>query len=61
MSCSRLWFNIGALLVGVNVSIAVFLIVYLSFIKKVSSDEWERRYPALIPLATAAFVVGGIM
>ncbi|XP_045190761.2 transmembrane protein 128-like [Mercenaria mercenaria] len=57
---NRLWFNIGALSVGANVSIAIFLIVYLSFIKKVSSDDWERKYPALIPIATAAFVVGGI-
>ena len=57
----RLWFNIGALSVAVNVSIAIFLIVYLSFIKKVSSDDWERKYPSLIPIATAAFVIGGIL
>ncbi|XP_060603267.1 transmembrane protein 128-like [Ruditapes philippinarum] len=57
---NRLWFNIGALSVAVNVCIAIFLIVYLSYIKKVSSDDWERKYPSLIPIATAAFVFGGI-
>ncbi|WAR22195.1 TM128-like protein [Mya arenaria] len=56
----RLWFNVGVVLVGVNICIALFLIVYLSFIKKVHSDEWESRYPAAIPVASAAFVVGGI-
>ncbi|KAL4231602.1 hypothetical protein ACF0H5_009182 [Mactra antiquata] len=57
---NRLWFNIGALLIGVNISIAVFLILYLTYIKKVNSDDWERQYPALIPIATAAFILGGI-
>ncbi|XP_046576893.1 transmembrane protein 128-like [Haliotis rubra] len=56
----RLWFNIGSVLMGINISIAMFLVVYLSQIKKISSDDWERHYPALIPIATAAFIFGGI-
>lgn len=57
----RLWLNVGMILISINICIAGFLIVYLSYVKKVHSDEWERRYPALIPLATAAFVLGGIL
>ncbi|XP_071090062.1 transmembrane protein 128-like [Haliotis cracherodii] len=56
----RLWFNIGSVLMGINICIAMFLVVYLSYIKKISADDWERHYPALIPIATAAFIFGGI-
>lgn len=57
---NRFWFNLGALLVLVTVSIAAFLIVWLSFIKKVHSDDWERLYPSAIPLATASSIMSGI-
>jgi len=43
------------------VGIATFLILYLSWVCKVPSEEWEKRYPAAIPVATAAFVIGGIL
>ncbi|XP_041370561.1 transmembrane protein 128-like [Gigantopelta aegis] len=56
----RLWFNIGAILIAINLSIAFFLVVWLTFIKKISSDNWERMYPAAIPIASAAFLGGGI-
>ncbi|KAL3865145.1 hypothetical protein ACJMK2_006766 [Sinanodonta woodiana] len=58
---NRLWFNIGMLLVGVNICIAVFLIIWLSYIKKIDSDQWEKRYPAAIPIATASFVLGAFV
>ncbi|XP_052220077.1 transmembrane protein 128-like [Dreissena polymorpha] len=57
----RMWFNSGVILIGVNMGIGLFLIVYLSYFKKISSDNWEREYPAAIPVASAAFVVGGIL
>ncbi|KAH3802908.1 hypothetical protein DPMN_156605 [Dreissena polymorpha] len=56
-----MWFNSGVILIGVNMGIGLFLIVYLSYFKKISSDNWEREYPAAIPVASAAFVVGGIL
>ena len=56
----RLWFNIGAILILVNIGIAAFLIVYLSWIKKINSDDWEKMYPAAIPIATGAFIMGGV-
>ena len=57
----RTWFNLGAILVSINIGIASFLIVWLSFVKKVKSDDWERLYPAAIPVATASFILGGIL
>ena len=44
----------------VNIGIAFFLIVYLSWIKKMSSDDWEKNYPCAIPVATGAFIMGGV-
>lgn len=56
----RLWFNIGAGLISINICIAAFLIVWLTYIKKITTDEWERRFPAAIPVATGCFVIGAI-
>ncbi|XP_061192871.1 transmembrane protein 128-like [Saccostrea echinata] len=57
---NRVWFNVGAILMLVNLSIAAFLIVYITYIKKVSTDNWETLYPAAIPIATGSFILGGI-
>lgn len=57
-SFSRMWFNVGAGLITVTLAIAAFLIVWLSMVKKVSSDDWESTYPAAIPIATASFIAG---
>ncbi|XP_048747332.1 transmembrane protein 128-like [Ostrea edulis] len=57
---NRVWFNVGAILILVNVSIAAFLIVYITYIKKVSTDDWETHYPAAIPIATGSFIIGGV-
>lgn len=56
----RVWFNVGAILVLVNVCIGAFLIVYITYIKKVSSDDWETHYPAAIPIATGSFIMGAV-
>jgi len=56
----RTWLNIGIVLIGANLGIASYLIVYLSWIKKLNSDEWDVRHPAAIPIATACFAFGSI-
>ena len=47
-------------LIGVNVAIAFYMIVWLSFIKKVSTNSWNDLHPTLIPIATACFVTGSL-
>ena len=54
----RSWFYIGVALIGITFAIGFFLIVYLSWIKKVSTDDWELQYPAAIPVATGSFAFG---
>ena len=56
----RVWFYTGVVLICVNITIALFLILYLSFIKKVDSDDWDKKYPAAIPVATGAFCLGAL-
>ena len=56
----RIWFNVGAILILINIGIAAFLIIYLSWVKKVSSDDWEKTCPTAIPIATGAFIMGGV-
>nr|XP_022343076.1 transmembrane protein 128-like isoform X1 [Crassostrea virginica] len=57
---NRIWFNVGGILILVNVCIAAFLIVYITYIKKVSADDWEKHYPAAIPIATGSFIMGSV-
>lgn len=57
---NRTWLNIGLMLIAVNIGIALFLIIWISCVQKINSDEWERRYPAAIPVATGAFIIGAI-
>ena len=45
-------------MIAINLAIAFFLIVWLSFIKKIPTEDWEVHYPAAIPIATAAFIFG---
>ncbi|BFY98195.1 hypothetical protein BsWGS_01235 [Bradybaena similaris] len=52
------WFWIGVASIGLHVSIAIFLVFWLTLWKKVSSDEWETRYPSAVPVATASLVLG---
>ncbi|KAL8585828.1 hypothetical protein ACOMHN_065178 [Nucella lapillus] len=57
---NRVWFNVGVSLIGVTLAIALFLIVWLSLVKKVHSEHWEKRHPAAIPVATASFIIGSL-
>lgn len=56
---NRAWFNIGVVLVSVHITIGTYLVVFLSWVKKVPSDEWEQKHPLAVPVATFAFVTGG--
>ena len=41
-------------------AIALYLIVWCSYLKGVHSDDWENYNPFAIPLATGFGVVSGI-
>ncbi|XP_074643110.1 transmembrane protein 128-like [Tubulanus polymorphus] len=56
----RFWFNVGVFFIAVNVCIATFLIGWLTFIKKVSTDDWEQLHPMAIPIASASFCFGSV-
>ncbi|XP_013420562.1 transmembrane protein 128 [Lingula anatina] len=58
---NRLWLYPGLISISITVMIACFLIVWLSYIKKVPSDEWETRYPAAIPVSTFCFILGSVL
>ncbi|XP_077992706.1 transmembrane protein 128-like [Glandiceps talaboti] len=57
---NRLWFNIGVALVALNIAIGFYFIVICSWIRKIPTDDWEKHAPALIPVATAVFIIGSI-
>jgi hypothetical protein len=48
-------------LIGFNLLIASYLIIYVTYIKKVSTNKWNEMYPALIPIATGSFIAGSIL
>jgi uncharacterized membrane protein len=49
-------------LIGVFILIAAYMVLWLSYVKKVNSDQWsDTTHPALIPVATACFVSGSIL
>ncbi|XP_072549638.1 transmembrane protein 128 isoform X2 [Salminus brasiliensis] len=48
------WFNVGLVLLGVSVSLAVFCIVYLEWFKGIK--HYDQEYPAVPPITTAAFI-----
>jgi len=41
-----------------NVMIGLYLIIWVTHVKKISVDCWNDFCPSLIPIATAAFVIG---
>ncbi|XP_006815234.2 transmembrane protein 128-like [Saccoglossus kowalevskii] len=57
---NRYWFNIGVVLIGVNVFIGIYFVVVCSWIRKISSDDWEKHFPFAIPFATACFALGSL-
>jgi hypothetical protein len=48
-------------LIGVNIFIAFYLIIWLTHVKKVDSSKWNESHPTLIPIATACFISGSIL
>ena len=56
----KLWFNVGAFLIGLTIAIAMFLIVWISCIKKKTTDDWDKEYPSAVPVATFSFIVGSL-
>lgn len=48
------WFNVGLVLLGICLSLAMFCIVYLEWFKGI--EHYEIEYPAIPPITTAAFI-----
>lgn len=53
-STTRWWFNVGLLLLGICLSLAMFCIVYLEWFKGIK--HYDHEYPAIPPITTAAFI-----
>ncbi|XP_005408898.1 PREDICTED: transmembrane protein 128 [Chinchilla lanigera] len=52
------WFLPGAALLLVSLSVAFYCIVYLEWYRGV--EEYDVKYPALVPVTTATFIAAGI-
>jgi hypothetical protein len=52
---------VSFLMIGGNILIAVFLIFYATYVKKIDSSKWNEKYPTLIPIATGLFFAGSIL
>lgn len=52
------WFLFGGALLLVSLSIAFYCILYLEWYRGI--EDYDARYPALIPVTTAAFIAAGI-
>ncbi|OWK13814.1 TMEM128 [Cervus elaphus hippelaphus] len=52
------WFLVGSALLLVSVSIAFYCIVYLEWYHGI--EDYDIKYPALIPITTATFIIAGI-
>ncbi|XP_034023031.1 transmembrane protein 128 [Thalassophryne amazonica] len=50
----RWWFNLGLVLLGICLSLAMFCIVYLEWFKGI--QHYDHEYPAIPPITTAAFI-----
>ncbi|XP_023209335.1 transmembrane protein 128 [Xiphophorus maculatus] len=48
------WFNVGLILLGICLSLAMFCIVYLEWFKGI--QHYDQEYPAIPPITTAAFI-----
>ncbi|KAK2862435.1 hypothetical protein Q5P01_001968 [Channa striata] len=48
------WFNVGLVLLGICLSLAMFCIVYLEWFKGI--QHYDQEYPAVPPITTAAFI-----
>ncbi|KAM5284183.1 transmembrane protein 128 isoform 1-T1 [Hipposideros larvatus] len=52
------WFLVGGALLLISLSIAFYCILYLEWYHGI--EDYDVRYPTLIPITTAAFIVAGI-
>jgi hypothetical protein len=57
----RLWLNMGLVLISANLLIAFYVIVWLSYVKKLNFTAINKEYFAFIATATAAFLAGSLM
>ncbi|XP_036407526.1 transmembrane protein 128 [Megalops cyprinoides] len=48
------WFNVGLVLLGVSLALALFCIVYLDWFKGI--QQYDEQYPAIAPVTTAVFI-----
>ncbi|XP_055724687.1 transmembrane protein 128-like [Salvelinus fontinalis] len=48
------WFNVGVILLGICLTLAMFCIVYLEWFKGI--QHYDHEYPAIPPITTAAFL-----
>ncbi|GFN73763.1 transmembrane protein 128-like [Plakobranchus ocellatus] len=54
----RIWYWIGIAMMSIHIGTAAFLVIWLGYWKKISSEHWDKKYPKAIPIATASFLVG---
>lgn len=54
----RPWLYVGGTLIGVNLFIGCYCVLWLSYYKKIT--DWDKHSPYLIPIATASFIAGMI-
>ncbi|EDO37132.1 predicted protein, partial [Nematostella vectensis] len=53
---NRPWLYLGTALIGINVIVGLYFVVWCSYYKKVT--DWDQESPALIPVATFSFISG---
>lgn len=56
--CLHSWFLFGGALLFVSLSIAFYCIVYLEWYCGI--EEYDVKYPTLVPITTATFIAAGI-
>ncbi|EHB07118.1 Transmembrane protein 128 [Heterocephalus glaber] len=52
------WFLLGTALLLASLSVALYCIVYLEWYRGV--EQYNVKYPALVPITTAAFIAAGV-
>lgn len=55
------YFYASLAMTSIPIAIACYLILYLSIMKNVHSDDWEISAPYAIPVATISTVAAGIL
>uniref|UniRef100_A0ABM5FGJ0 Transmembrane protein 128 n=1 Tax=Pogona vitticeps TaxID=103695 RepID=A0ABM5FGJ0_9SAUR len=52
------WFMLGSFLLMISLSVAFYCILYLEWYRGIK--DYDARYPALIPVTTASFIVAAV-